>query len=45
MRDLITHPALGICSTLLWGALEFLALLRARRALRARDRSGKSIAR
>lgn len=30
MRRFITHPALALGSTLLWGAIELLALLRSR---------------
>jgi hypothetical protein len=30
MRRLITHPALALGSTLLWGVIELLALLRSR---------------
>ncbi len=30
MRRYITHPALALGSTLLWGAIELLALLRSR---------------
>jgi hypothetical protein len=30
MRRLISHPALALGSTLLWGAIELLALLRSR---------------
>lgn len=30
MRRLITYPALALGSTLLWGAIELLALLRSR---------------
>lgn len=30
LRRLLTHPALALGSTLLWGAIELLALLRSR---------------
>lgn len=30
MRRFVTHPALVLGSTLLWGAIELLALLRSR---------------
>lgn len=30
MRRFITHPALALGSTLLWGAIELLALFRSR---------------
>lgn len=30
MRRFVTHPALALGSTLLWGAIELLALLRSR---------------
>ncbi len=30
MRRLLTHPALALGSTLLWGVIELLALLRSR---------------
>jgi hypothetical protein len=30
MRRLISHPALALGSTLLWGAIELLALFRSR---------------
>jgi hypothetical protein len=31
MRRFITHPVLALGSTLLWGVIELLALLRSRR--------------
>jgi len=31
MRRFISHPALALGSTLLWGVIELLALLRSRR--------------
>ena len=30
MRRFIAHPVVALCSTLLWGAIELLALLRSR---------------
>lgn len=30
MRRIVVHPALALGSTLLWGAIELLALLRSR---------------
>lgn len=39
MRRLITYPALALGSTLLWGAIEVLALLRSRWLESRRPRS------
>jgi hypothetical protein len=43
MRRFIAHPALALGSTLLWGVIELLALLRLRwsNASRSQSRQGK----
>ena len=38
LRKTISHPALALGSTLLWGLVELLALARSRRVLRLRSR-------
>ncbi len=40
MRRLVAHPALALGSTLLWGAIELLALLRSRYSAHGGPRRG-----